>query len=189
MTGSLAVAVARIERTHIDGTWFRHSSMRVTGLAGSMAEGRWGPRGAFPVLYLGRPRDSVTVEAYRHLVDAVEDMRPELVAPRKFLTCSVSVTKVVDLRSTEAQLAVGLDAETLASDVGEYGHCQAIARTAHQLGAHGILAPAATGLGETLAIFTSRLPANEMPVVEDTTVWNRLPADPRRLRRVTDDVG
>jgi hypothetical protein len=57
---------------------------------------------------------------------------------------------------------------------------------AHQLGLHGIIAPAATGLGETLALFERHLPATELPVVVDEEIIDGLPADPRRLRLVED---
>jgi hypothetical protein len=35
-------------------------------------------------------------------------------------------------------------------------------------------------MGETLALFERRLPADEQPVLLDTLTWERLPADPRR---------
>ena len=62
--------------------------------------GRWGTEDSFRVLYLGRPTESVVVEAYRHLVDPVDD--PELLAqirPRALVTCTVAVTEIFDLRS------------------------------------------------------------------------------------------
>lgn len=142
------------------------------------------------MLYLGRPTDSVVAEAYRHLVDAIEGMRPELVQPRKLVTCTINCTNILDLRHPETQLRVGLTATQLSSDVGDYDDCQAVAAAAHQLGLHGIIAPAASGLGETLALFEQRLPANELPVqLGDAIVWDGLPADPRRpqLRLVRND--
>lgn len=45
--------------------------------------------------------------------------------------------------------------------------------------ARGILAPAATGVGETLALFERRLPAEEQPELIDIATWDGLPADPR----------
>lgn len=48
--------------------------------------------------------------------------------------------------------------------------------------AHGILAPAATGVGETLALFERRLPAEEQPELIDIATWDGLPADPRPER-------
>lgn len=60
-------------------------------------------------------------------------------------------------------------------------------RAAHQLGLHGVLAPAATGLGETFAIFEEHLAPDELPRLVDEEVWDSLPADPRRLRAVRDE--
>jgi len=48
-------------------------------------------------------------------------------------------------------------------------------------------APAATGLGETLALFEHHLPASEMPVLVADELWEVLPADPRRLRLIRGD--
>jgi hypothetical protein len=62
-----------------------------------------------------------------------------------------------------------------------------VARVAHQLELHGILSPAATGFGETLALFEHHLPANEMPTLIGEETWETLPADPRRLRVVGDE--
>lgn len=189
MSDELAEAVARVRRTAVTGEFRRHTAVRVTTLHGTSAGGRWGPPGAFPVLYLGRPPASVIVEAYRHLVDSVEGMRPELVAPRRIFTCEVAVTEVVDLRTAEAQDLVGLDEASLRSEVGDNARCQAVASTAHELGAHGIVAPAATGLGETLALFTTHLPTSELPLITSVAIWERLPPDPRRLRSVNEESG
>ncbi len=57
-----------------------------------------------------------------------------------------------------------------------------MAAAAHQLELHGVLAPAATGLGQTLALFRERVTMAEMPVIEQETTWEALPADPRKLR-------
>ena len=43
---------------------------------------------------------------------------------------------------------------------------------------HGILAPAATGVGETLALFERHLPATEMPTIVVEEMLDKLPADP-----------
>jgi len=50
----------------------------------------------------------VIVEAYRHLVETVEGMRPHMVGPRHLITCEVKVTKVLDLREGASRDAVGL---------------------------------------------------------------------------------
>jgi RES domain-containing protein len=184
MSRKLAQDVAAAPRAKVMGLFERHVSRNWRELTGSNSGGRWGPTGGYPVLYLGRPRASVTVEAYRHLVDPFVDegMTGDMVAPRRLLICNVAVTEILDLRSAEARLQVRLADEDLLSPVGDYVACQAVGRVAHQLGLHGVIAPAATGLGETLALFERHLPANELPTIASEELWDRLPSDPRRLR-------
>jgi RES domain-containing protein len=183
----LIVAVGRAPRTRVDGTFERHVSRDWRELTGSSAGGRWGPPGAFSVLYLGRPRPSVVVEAYRHLVDPFEGMTPDMVQPRRLLVVEVSVSDVLDLRDESAAATVGLSQDDLVSPVGEYEPCWRVARAAHQLGLHGILAPAATRFGETLAMFEEHLAPAELPRLVGEDLWETLPADPRRLRAVEDE--
>lgn len=189
MARKLAQDVAAAQRSAVAGRFERHVSEGWRELTGSNSGGRWGPPGSYSVLYLGRPRASIAVEAYRHLVDpfAESGMTGDMVAPRRVLICDVDVTDVLDLRGEAAQQRVGLTVADLTSEVGNYGACQGVGRVAHQLGLHGIIAPAATGLGETLALFEQHLPANEMPVLVADELWETLPADPRRLRLVRGD--
>ena len=140
-----------------------------------------GAPGSYPVLYLGRPRDSVVVEAYRRLVDPFPGMNGAMVAPRRLYHCSVSVEEILDLRPAASLAAVGLTREDLE---GAYPRCQEIGQAAHQLGLHGVIASAATSIGETLALFTRHLPATEQPGIVDEEVWETLPADPRKLRLI-----
>lgn len=184
MSRKLAQDVAAAPRTALSGRFERHVSRNWRELTGSNSGGRWGPRGGYPVLYLGRPRASVTVEAYRHLVNpfAEDGMTGDMIAPRRLLICNVAVTEVLDLRSEEARRRVHLADDDLLSPVGEYVACQAVGRVAHQLGLHGLIAPAATGLGETLALFERHLPATELPTLASDELWDVLPSDPRRLR-------
>lgn len=49
---------------------------------------------------------------------------------------------------------------------------------------HGLIAPAATDLGRTLALFTDLLPANQRPVRDGADqIWNGPPPDPRGTLR------
>jgi len=176
MDRNLAAAVAKLGTASVTGTFERHVSPGIRTLTGSSAGGRWGRPGAYSVLYLGRPTETVVAEAYRHLVDDVEGMTGDLVGPRHVLTCEVELTDVVDLRDRANLRTIGLDAEGLA---GAHGPCQRVGQAAHQLGRHGIIAPAATGLGETLALFEHHLPESELPRLLQTTTWYGLPADPR----------
>ena len=133
-----------------------------------------------PVIYLGRPAASVTVEAYRHLVEPF-GIPPSEVQPRAFHTVSVQVETVLDLTQRAHQESVGLTDPELMSWVDDYEACQQVARAAHQLEMHGILASAATGLGQTLALYAQRISASERPVVVEEVLWSRLPDDPRSL--------
>lgn len=181
---STPAAVAKAKTTSVSGLFYRHSSVKHSALTGHPIGGRWAPTGAFSVLYLGRPPTSVTVEAYRHLVDPVEGMTAAGVGPRLLTTCHIDVNNVLDLRDAVDQELVGLTPVDLASDVGNYEACQRIGARAFQLGRNGVIAPAATGFGETLALFTEHIGAAAMPRVTETTLWESLPRDPRDLRLV-----
>ena len=179
MDRSLANAVARCGVVSVDGAFLRHASLGSRGLTGSEAGGRWGPPGTYPVLYLGRPRDSVVVEAYRRLVDPFRGMTGDMVAPRRLYTCRIKVEELLDLRVAANLAAVGLTRDDL---TGPYPPCQVVGQAAHQLNLHGLIAPAATELGETLALFMRHLPAAEQPELSGEELWDVLPADPRRFR-------
>lgn len=185
----LLAAISDLEPIEARGSFQRHCSLRWDGLRPSAAGGRWGERGAFEVLYLGRPAESVIVEAYRHLVDDDLDHSAELAATvveRRLYTMDVAVPNVLDLRPTTARQRVGLTDDQLRSEIDNYTPCQAVAAAAHQLGLGGILAPAATGLGETLALFSLNVPNERWPTITSSEIWHGLPADPRRLRLADD---
>jgi hypothetical protein len=97
----------------------------------------------------------------------------------------VHVTQILDLRDHDTLRRVGLDSAAL---LGGHGPCQRVGQATHQLGLHGILAPAATEIGETLALFERHLPEVEIPTIQGEQRWETLPADPRsdaqRIRRL-----
>jgi hypothetical protein len=187
----LLAAISDLEPIDVNGKYERHSSLRWEELKASAAGGRWGARRAFEVLYLGRPRNSIVVEAYRHLVDDELDDAKALAAAvleRRIVTCEIAVSNILDLRPLSARSTLQLTDAQLYSSVGDYAPCQAVGAAAHQLGLAGIIAPAATRLGETLALFPTNLPIEQWPTVVARDIWRGLPADPRRLRAV-DDAG
>jgi hypothetical protein len=127
------------------------------------------------------------IEAYRHLVDDELYDTGGLAASileRRIVTCKVDVPNVLDLRSHSVRNAISVTNAQLRSDVGDYAACQAIGAAAHQLGLAGLIAPAASGQGETLALLTANLPAEHWPKVTKRDIWRGLPPDPRRLRLV-----
>jgi len=68
-------------------------------------------------------------------------------------------------------------------DRAAYAACQTVAAAAHQVGYHGIVAPAATKMGDTLVLFTELLPHGEHPVRTKQETWFELAADPRKPGR------
>lgn len=185
----LLAAIADIDPIRVQGTFERHTSLRWEELKPSAAGGRWGQRRAYEVLYLGRPRDSVVIEAYRHLVDDELDDTGALAASvleRRIVTCKVDVPNVLDLRISSVRTALSLTDAQLFSDVGDYTACQAIGAAAHRLGLAGLIAPAASRRGETLTLFSANLPAERWPKVTKRDIWRGLPPDPRRLRLVNE---
>jgi hypothetical protein len=80
---TLSTALAKATLCTVDGIWQRHvlAAHSSTALAGRAAMGRWGTAGGYLVLYLGRPEDSVVVEAYRHLIDPVVDDQGRMPPP------------------------------------------------------------------------------------------------------------
>lgn len=168
--------VASIRHRDVRGDYFRHANPGRDAFAGGF-HGRWGAN--FPVIYLGRPVESSIIEAYRHLVEDA-GVPPEHIKGRVLYTVPINVTRVLDLTAEGAAAEVGLVAADLTSPVGEYAACQRVAAAAHQLKYHGILASAAEGDGQTLALFRDRLTLSELPISSGETIWDQLPADPRR---------
>jgi RES domain-containing protein len=184
---SLPTRLSQATPVNVNGVWQRHVAARfaATALTGRSAEGRWGTEGSYPVLYLGKPTDSVAVEAYRHLVDpvVVDDGPTPPIAPRALITCEVAVTEILDLRTAATRVQAGLTLAQLqseTSDTAAYAACQNVSAAAHQLGYHGIITPSATKVGETLVLFSDLLAAAEQPQLSATEMWLQLPPDPRQ---------
>lgn len=190
MQQQLITAVANARIVSVDGIFQRHVSPDVDELRGSNSGGRWGPPGGYSVLYLGRPTPNVVAEAYRHLVDDDEDglLDGTMVGPRNLLTCRVDVTDILDLCDPATRQAVGLDLAALRSPIEEHAVCRRVGQAAHQLQLHGVIAPAAAQLGETLALFEEHLSHAELPELIAHERWPHLPPDPRHLRALDDDV-
>lgn len=171
---SLAERLAGIGGVQVAGVFMRHAAPNRDAFVGGSG-GRWGE--SFPVIYLGRPQDSCIEEAYRHLVDE-SGVPAQYVKPRIFYSVRIAIGNVLDLRDPESQIQAGLSEAELKSEVGAYEACQRVAAVAHQLEYHGILAPAATSLGETLAVFGRRISASEAPIVLEEQRWANLPPRP-----------
>lgn len=183
---SPAERIAAITGVSVAGTFVRHAAPNRDAFAGGSG-GRWGR--LFPVIYLGCPVESCVEEAYRHLVDEA-GVPALLVKPRTVYTVKVEAENILDLRSRQARDRIGISMADLTSEVGDYEVCQGVAAVAHQLEYHGVIAPAATELGDTLALFRERIGASEFPVIVKQDRWDTLPArsgtEPGRLTLVRD---
>lgn len=157
----------------VEGGFLRHQPARRRELGGTRHGGRFSPPGEFAAIYFGRPLRAVVAEAYRHLVDPFE-IDPATVEPRWLFEVEVSLQEVLDLRDEALRRAVELSPADLA---GEHDRCQAVGRRTFEAGYQGVIAPAATSLGETLCVFAERVGPEALNVVE-RRLWV-LPADPR----------
>jgi hypothetical protein len=116
------------------------------------------------------------------LIDPIVDSPAPPIRPRALVTCDVSVSQVLDLRSATNRILADLTLQQLQSETRDrdaYRACQNVAAAAHQLEFHAVIAPAATEMGETLVLFTDRLPADETPTRTNDEFWTELPSDPR----------
>jgi len=178
----LLAAISKLQPVRVEGRFERHTSLRWDELKGSAAGGRWGARRAFEVLYLGRPRDSVVIEAYRHLVEDELDDPQTLAATvleRRLLTIEVKIPNILDLREEANRTALGLSDMQLFSDVGDHRACQAVGAAAHAAGLAGLIAPAATRIGETPGLFPANMTSTDSLRVTKSEIWRGLPPDPR----------
>ncbi|MQA76575.1 MAG: RES domain-containing protein [Solirubrobacterales bacterium] len=157
----------------VAGRFFRHQAARFERLGGSSFGGRWSPPNEFEAIYLARPLKAVAGEAYRHLVDRVA-ADPAFISARQLFTVEVALARVLDLRDEAGRRACGLLRGELS---GAHDHCQVVGRRSFEAGYEGVLAPAATCLGETLCVFAGRVEPRGLRVVE-RRLWE-LPSDPR----------
>ena len=87
--------------------------------------------------------------------------------------------ELLDLRDPASRDCVGLWEADLQTPVGDYEACQRVGRAAHELELGGIIAPAATGVGETLAILEHHTQPSDFFEIVSVARWDALPSDPR----------
>ena len=155
------------------GVGFRHVAPYVDCRSAEGARqfgGRWNPPNSFPVLYIALSMESVAAEFRR--MAARQGRSSEDFLPRDVCTLQIELQRVLDLRAPEALRAVGLDLAVIRG--GDMVPCQRVGDAAHKLGFEGILAPSATGVGETLVIFELKLRRDSRVVQRDRVTWNVL---------------
>ena len=183
MQRDLLVAVGRAPHVRVSGRFYRHSHPDRSPLQGSASGGRWGPEGAYSVLYLGRPPDTVIVEAYRHLVDDDDNLtgrdgRASAFSRRSISTsarCLICARRPHSISSGSTPPPCG-QTSTSTRRAGESVRL-------HTSSACTASSPQPRpGWATTLALFDEQLPASELPRLATSEIWAHLPPDPRRLR-------
>lgn len=162
------------------GLAFRHTAPGRNGLSGAGARiygGRWNPPNLVSTIYLSQPRTACVAEFHRMAQGQARG--PSSFLPRTVHRINVTDLLVVDLTG-DGLGDVGLDINDIGAD--DRSPCQLVGEAAHFLGAAGVVAPSATGLGLTIAVFETRVRGQLvivdvdeiLPVEADTS-----PADPR----------
>jgi RES domain-containing protein len=182
----LPAALSSLPGVRVRGRFFRYAPSRAR-LVGGTSGGRWSPAGGFPAIYFADSRDSAIVEIYRRIIDAFDPPLPADGIFMELMEVAIDVQDVLDLRELSALKAVGLTITDLRSDVGDYASCHRVGKVVHQHGYHGILAQAASGVGNHFAVFDHQLTEDEHLKIVDVETLNGIPANPRNLRLVTDD--
>lgn len=106
-----------------------------------------------------------------------QSIKPEHFLPRELLTVAVALESVVDLTGN-GYTQLQLSADDLA---GSFGPCQRVGEIIAAAGFDGVLAPAATGLGETLAVYADGIELAAHVELVDRSEWSTLPPDPSGL--------
>ncbi len=124
-----------------------------SGEGARQSGGRFNPRGSFPVLYLCLSQPCVVAELQR-----LAERQPiglDGLLPRHLYIYDISLDRVLDLANTGTRNPLGVELEALIDN--DWTTCQLLGVAAHALGTQAIRTPAATGVGEVLAVFPENL--------------------------------
>ncbi|MGH2573280.1 MAG: RES family NAD+ phosphorylase [Actinomycetota bacterium] len=169
--------IDELPRVPLIGEAFRHLGPGYPPASGEGARiqgGRWNPPDSFPVLYLALQRETVIAELYRRAER--EAVPPANLLPRHLYRYQVQLHEVLDLTVQMAAETLGLSAEMIRGV--DPSPSQAAGNAAHYAGFEGLRAPSATGIGEVLAVFSSRLAAGSAVLPAEFEIWDRLPPRP-----------
>jgi RES domain-containing protein len=173
----LVAAIDGLPHTAWSGHAFRHVAPHYPPLSGEGARingGRWNPPNSFATLYLGLSRDTVVAEFNRMATKF--GLATSAFLPRVLYSYDVMINDALDLCVADAREALGLDHRALSADPPSL--CQEIGEAAVTCGREAILAPSATGLGDALALYISRLGPGTRLSHEELERWDTLPSPP-----------
>jgi RES domain-containing protein len=166
------------------GESFRYTGAHRDPLSGEGARrfgGRWNPPLLFPAIYLADSARACMVEVERAADAASTTADKMLQAAYRLHTVDVAELAVLDLRTAEAQEAVGLEVDDIFGD--DWAPCQAVGHAAWFLHMQGVLAPAAGGVGLVITGYEQRTRPGQLAVRESVD----LTPEKYRLLRVASD--
>jgi RES domain-containing protein len=164
----LIESVDQLPRSTIAAHVVRHIAPGYLPLSGEGARvhgGRWNPPDSFAVLYTASDRDAMVSELDR--AARRQGLRAIDLLPRDEVIYTVELQRVLDLTDALSLERVGLDDALLSA--ADWSPCQAIGDAARYVGFEAVLAPSATGSGQTLAIFLDRLLRGSIVEVSSVT--------------------
>lgn len=162
------------------GSCFRYTSAMRDPLSGEGARrfgGRWNKRGLFSAIYLSDSEKACMVELERAAAVASTTPQNKLRAPHKLHNITANDLSVLDLRTSAAQLTVGLEPADLTSD--DWTACQEVGHAAWFLHAQAILVPSAGGVGLVITAYEQRIRPGQLTVLHTDDLT---PATYERLR-------
>lgn len=156
---ALLDALERFDVESWRGSVFRHMLGRNAPELANVRGARWNPPGT-PALYTSLAESTAKAEG-DHLL-ALQPIPPR--ATRTIYELTLSLARLLDLRTEERLAAVEIDREQLRSDA--WGQCQAVGAAVAWLGHDGLLVPSVRDEeGTNLVIFTSnRSPQSELQI-------------------------
>jgi RES domain-containing protein len=173
----LVAAIDGLPRARWSGEAFRHVAPQYQPLSGDGARihgGRWNPPNSVATLYLGLSRETVVAEFDR--LATKFGLATAAFLPRELYRYDVVVNDALDLRGADARSEFGLDDRQLSADPPEL--CQQIGEAAVTCGREAILAPSATGHGDTLVLYVGRLGSGTRLDYQRLERWDSPPSLP-----------
>jgi RES domain-containing protein len=138
------------------GQAWRHQAPGYNPRSGEGARqsgGRFNPPRSFPVLYLCLSQLCAVAELRR--LAARQPIGLDGLLPRHLYVYDALLDRVLDLADASTRNHVGVQLDALVDD--DWTTCQILGVAAHALGTQAIRTPAATGVGEVLAVFPENL--------------------------------
>jgi RES domain-containing protein len=165
------------------GSCFRYTSAMRDPLSGEGARrfgGRWNKRGLFSAIYLTDSARACMVEVERAATVDSTTPQNKLRAPHKLHHIAASDLTILDLRTSAAQLTVGLEPADLIND--DWTACQEIGHAAWFLHIQALLVPSAGGIGLVITAYEQRIRPGQLTVL---TTDDLTPETYERLRETT----